>query len=189
MIFASNNKGKIKEIQEILKEYEIKSLLDANIVIDVLEDCDTFEGNAIKKAKAIYEISKEATIADDSGLCIKELNNWPGVYSDRFLGEDATTSEKNSNLINRANETSDREAFINCTLVYYDGVELIVESAIIEGKIAKEKKGDNGFGFDEIFELADGRTLAQLSTNEKNEISARKGAANKLNKSLSKRLK
>lgn len=189
MIFASNNKGKIKEIQVILKDYEIKTLNDSNIEIDVVEDCDTFEGNAIKKAKEIYEIAQKAVIADDSGLCIKELNNWPGVYSDRFLGEEASTSDKNTNLIERANETSTREAFINCTLVYYDGVELIVESSIIEGRIAREKIGDNGFGFDEVFELEDGRTLAQLTIEEKNEISARNKAAIKLNNTLKNRFK
>lgn len=184
MIFASNNKGKIKELQEILSNYKINSLEDSGLFIEVEENQDTFEKNAIKKAKEIFKLTNAPVIADDSGLCVSELDNWPGVYSDRFLGEEATVEEKNLCIINRANETLTREAFINCTLAYYDGKDLIVVSESLKGKIALLKRGSNGFGFDEVFELPCGRTLAELTTEEKNKISARKKAAVLLNEKL-----
>ena len=85
MIFASNNKGKITEVKKILKGFEIYSLKEKDIAVDVVEDENTFEGNATKKAKEIYNLAKEETIADDSGLCINCLNGYPGVMTHRFL--------------------------------------------------------------------------------------------------------
>ena len=100
MIVASNNKGKIDEIKKILSEYEIYSLADKGIDIDVLEDQDSFLGNAKKKAKEIYDVSHEAVIADDSGLCVTCLDDFPGVMTHRFLGDDATDRMRNEYLIN-----------------------------------------------------------------------------------------
>ena len=116
MIIATNNKGKIKEIKEIFNEYEIYSLNDKNINIDVVEDEDTFYGNALKKAKEIYKISKEEVIADDSGICINALNDFPGVLTHRFLGENATDEERDKELIRRVNNLSDRSAKVVCNL-------------------------------------------------------------------------
>mgnify|MGYP002868775505 CR=1 FL=1 len=90
MILASNNKGKLEEIRKILDDYKIYSLKEKNIDVDVIEDQDTFFGNAKKKAMEIYDIAQEPTIADDSGLCIDCLNGFPGVMTHRFLGENAT---------------------------------------------------------------------------------------------------
>ena len=97
MILATNNKGKLKEIKEILNEYAIYSLSEKDISIDVEEDKDTFVENAMKKAFEIYEIAHEEVIADDSGLCITALNGFPGVMTHRFLGEDATDEERKFN--------------------------------------------------------------------------------------------
>ena len=187
MILATNNQGKIKELKSIFKDYEIYSLKDKNINIDVVEDANSFVGNAKKKAMVIYEIAKEETIADDSGLCINCLNGFPGVETHRFLGEDATDSERNEYLINEVNKYNDRSAQFICDLVYYDGKELVIGEGVLNGFIAKECRGNNGFGFDEIFELPNGKTLAELSSDEKNKISARTMAIKKLRKELKKR--
>ena len=173
MILASNNKGKIEEIRKIFEGYDIYSLKDKNIDIDVIEDENTFVGNATKKAKEIYALTGEATIADDSGLCINCLNGFPGVMTHRFLGEDATDRMRNEYLINEVNKHDDRSAQFICNIVYYDGKDIIVGEGILKGSISKECRGTNGFGFDEIFELENGKTLAELSSQEKNNISAR----------------
>ena len=173
MIVASNNKGKIREIKEIFKDYEIYSLREKNINIDVLEDADTFYGNALKKAIEIYNISKEPVIADDSGLCITLLNGFPGVMTHRFLGTGASDEDRNNILINMANKLFDRSAKSVCVIVYYDGYNTVVGEGILNGRISTSSRGNNGFGFDEIFELEDGRTLAELSYEEKNIVSAR----------------
>ena len=187
MILATNNKGKLEEIRKILTNYKIYSLKDKNINADVEEDKDSFLGNAMKKAKEIYEISHEETTADDSGLCINCLNGFPGVMTHRFLGEEATDRMRNEYLIKEVNKYDDRSAKVICNLVYYDGIDIIIGEGILEGYISKECRGDNGFGFDEIFELSNGLTLAELTPNEKNEISARFLAVKDLEKKLNKK--
>ena len=184
MILATNNKGKLEEIRTILKDYKIYSLKDKNINVEVEEDRDSFLGNAMKKAKEIYDISHEETIADDSGLCINCLNGFPGVMTHRFLGDDATDRVRNEYLINEVNKYEDRSAQVVCNLVYYDGEKTIVAEGVLNGFISKESRGNNGFGFDEIFELPNGLTLAELSSDEKNSISARSLALNDLKKKL-----
>lgn len=174
MILATNNKGKIKEIKEILKDYEIKSLNEAGIDIDVVEDQDSFYGNALKKAKEIYEIAHEPVIADDSGLCITCLDDFPGVMTHRFLGDNASDIERNQRLIEMVNEkNSTRDARAICNLVYYDGEKIIVGEGVINGTITKEMRGTNGFGFDSILELPNKKTLAELTSDEKNKCSQR----------------
>ena len=96
IILATNNKGKVKELKDILNGYEILSLKEAGIEIEVIEDKDTFEGNAIKKASEISKLTGKICIADDSGLCIDALNGFPGVKTARFLGEDATQDQRNN---------------------------------------------------------------------------------------------
>ncbi len=184
MIIATNNKGKLEEIRKILTEYNIYSLKDKGINVDVDEDQDTFLGNAKKKAIEIYNIAHEEVIADDSGLCINALNGFPGVMTHRFLGEDASDIERNEYLINEVNKYSDRSAKVICNLVYYNGNDIIVGEGVLNGFISKTRRGENGFGFDEIFELSNGLTLAELSKEEKNEISARALAIKDLQKKL-----
>ena len=184
MIIATNNKGKIREIKEIFSNYELYSLKDKGIDIDVVEDQDTFYGNALKKAKEIYEITKEAVIADDSGLCIEELDGWPGVLTHRFLGEDATDEERNKAIIDKVKDLDSKKAKVVCNMVYYDGDNTLVGVGEIEGNITSELRGTNGFGFDPIFELSNGKTLAELSPLEKNKVSARYLALIDLKKKL-----
>lgn len=175
MILATNNKGKLREIKAILNEYNIRSLEELNICIEVDEDQDSFYGNALKKAKEIYEIAKESTIADDSGLCIDYFNDWPGIYTARFLGENSTVDERNKHILEKMKllKDDDRKAHIVCNLVYYDGKNIVLGEGILRGKISDSRRGENGFGFDEIFQLESGRTLAELSLEEKNLVSAR----------------
>lgn len=177
IILASNNQGKVNEIQEILKEYKIISLKDINLKIKIEEDQDTFEGNALKKATEICKLTNKICIADDSGLCIDVLNGFPGVRTARFLGKNATQEERNSFLIEKMKNKDNRRAkVVTCIAVAKPNGENHVYKGVLEGFISKEKRGNNGFGFDEIFELGDGRTLAELSEDEKNQISSRRRA-------------
>lgn len=183
IILATNNKGKIKELQEILKEYKLISLKEAGIDIEVVEDKDTFEGNALKKAIEICKITSKICIADDSGLCIDELNGFPGVKTARFLGENATQDERNSYILEKLKdlEKDKRKAkVVTCIAVAKPDGSNNTYIGTLEGYISKEKRGENGFGFDEIFELEDGKTLAELSEEEKNKISSRRQALEKL---------
>lgn len=179
IILATNNKGKIKEIKQILKDKDIISLEEGKIKIEVNEDKDTFEENAIKKAYEIWKITKTTCIADDSGLCIEILDGFPGVKTDRFLGKDATQREKNQYILEKLQgiEKEKRKAKVITSIAIIDSKgKYRVFTGILEGYISEERRGDNGFGFDEIFELENGKTLAELSEDEKNMISSRKKA-------------
>ncbi len=186
IVMATNNQGKLKEVREILKDYEILSLRDLECDIEVEEDQDTFEGNSLKKAKEISKLLKMPCIADDSGLCIEELNNFPGVLTARFLGEDATQEERNNCLINKLEGKENRKATVVTVMTYVneEKKQELVARGEVNGNIAKEKRGNNGFGFDEIFEIENGKTLAELTSEEKNKLSSRKIALEKLREKL-----
>ena len=186
IVVATNNQGKLKEIQEILNEYELLSLKEINCNIEVEEDQETFEGNSLKKAKEISEATKMPCIADDSGLCIDIFDGWPGVYTARFLGENSTPEERNNAILEKMKnlDGEDRKAKVECVITYYEDGNVVVEKGEIKGRIAKESKGENGFGFDPIFELENGKTYAELTNEEKNEISHRKIALENLKKQL-----
>ena len=186
VVIATNNLGKIKEIKEILKDYEILTLKDMNCEIEVEEDQDTFEGNAMKKAKEIAEVLKMPAIADDSGLCIDILKGWPGVYTARFLGENATQEQRNNAILEKMKKEPERMARVRCCMAYYEDGNFILGKGEVEGKIAIQKRGKNGFGFDEIIELPNGKTFAELTLDEKNQISHRKLALQDLKENLQK---
>lgn len=185
-VMATNNQGKLKEVREILKDYEILSLKDLGCDIEVEEDQDTFEGNSLKKAREISKLLKMPCIADDSGLCIEELNNFPGVLTARFLGEDTSQEERNNYLIKKLEGKENRKATVVTVMTYVDEEkgEEVVARGEVNANIAKEKRGDNGFGFDEIVELENGKTLAELTNEEKNQISSRKIALENLKMQL-----
>lgn len=179
IIFATGNEGKMKEIREILADLdaEVLSLKDAGIQADVVEDGKTFEENAIIKAKAICEMTGEIVLADDSGLEIDYLNGEPGVYSARYMGENTSYRIKNANLIQRLNGVPDeqRTARFVCVIAaaFPDGTVKTAYGAM-EGIIGYEEAGENGFGYDPIFYLPEyGKTSAEISMEEKNEISHR----------------
>lgn len=186
MVFATNNEGKLRELKEIFGDKNIISLKEIGVNIDVVEDQNSFYGNARKKAIEVFNLVKIPVIADDSGLCINALNDFPGVMTHRFLGTNKTDKEINDALIKACSNLKDRSAKVVCCLVYYDGVNEVVETGEINGNITLEARGINGFGFDPIFELKDGRTLAELDSDTKNICSARYLAAKKLKKSLNK---
>lgn len=188
ILVATNNKGKLKEIREILKDYELLSLKDINCQIEVEEDGETFEKNALKKAEDISKKTDMPCIADDSGLCIDALNGWPGVYTARFLGENATAKQRNEAVLERIKgmKGEKRNAKVVCAIAYCENENTKIVKGEIKGKISDAPRGNNGFGFDEIFELENGNTLAELFQEEKNKVSARKIALEKLKEILEK---
>ena len=189
IVVATNNPGKLKEIKEILKDYELLSLKDINCEIEVEEDQDTFEGNSKKKAQEISKVTNMPCIADDSGLCIEAFNGWPGVYSARFLGENATPKQRNEAILEKMKnlKNEERKAKFVCVMSCYEEGQFVVAKGEVEGRIAREPRGENGFGFDPIFELENGKTYAELSEKEKNGISHRKRALENLEKQLTNR--
>lgn len=186
IVVATNNPGKLKEIKDIIKNYELVSLKDINCEIEVEEDQETFEGNSKKKAKEIAEITNMPCIADDTGLCIEVLNGWPGVHTARFLGEAATPEQRNEAILEKMKDLKgeERKAKVVSVMTYCEKGQFIVGKGEIEGKIAEEPRGGNGYGFDPIFELESGKTYAELSEEEKNKISHRKRALENLEKQL-----
>ena len=185
IVMASGNSGKIKEAQEILREYKIIPMKELGIDIDVEEDKETFVGNAIKKAETIAkELNDKMCLADDSGIEIEYLNGFPGVHTKRWLN--GTDRERNLAILDKLQGVpkDKRKIKFITAIALSDGNETISVEASIDGYVAETPRGDNGFGFDEIFELEDGRTLAELSNEEKNEISARRKALEKLREKL-----
>ncbi len=186
ILIATNNQGKVKEIKEILKDYKLLTLKDVNCQIEVEEDGKTFEENAIKKAKEISKITNLPCIADDSGICIEILDNWPGVHTARFLGKEATAQERNQAILDRLKDKhgTERNVKFVCVIAYASNDKVFTTKGEISGKIANKPKGKNGFGFDSIFELDSGKTLAELTDKEKNNLSSRKLALEKLKEKL-----
>lgn len=180
IIFATGNAGKMREIREILADFggEILSMKEAGISTDVEENGASYEENALIKARAVAEKAGDAVVlADDSGLEIDALGGEPGIYSARYLGEDTSYRVKNANLIERLAGVPEekRTARFVCAIatVLPDGRELVTKAAV-EGRIGYEEKGEGGFGYDPIFYVPEfGRTTAELSEEEKNQISHR----------------
>ena len=174
MIFATGNQGKLREIKEILGDIgeEIISMKEAGIDVDIVEDGTTFEENAI-----ICKLTGQLVFADDSGLEIDALNKEPGIYSARYMGEDTPYEIKNANLIERLRgvEGDARSARFVCVIAaaFPDG-EVITTRGTIEGIIAKEPAGTNGFGYDPIVYVPEyGMTTGQMDPALKNSISHR----------------
>lgn len=188
IIFASNNKGKIRELKDILSPMgiEVVSQREAGFDIEADETGTTFAENSEIKAKAIYELAKIPVLADDSGLCVDALDGQPGVYSHRFAGENATDEEKCRYILEKLENVSDekRTARFICDMCFIDenGREYHAEGRC-EGKIGREEKGNNGFGYDPIFVVGN-RTLAELEEAEKNKISHRAEALKKMKEIL-----
>lgn len=194
IILATNNKSKVKEISEMMSGSDItfESLADAGINVEVEETGTTFEENALLKAREICKLSGKPTISDDSGLEIDALDGAPGIYSSRFMGEDTSYDIKNNALIEKLENVADpdRTARFRCcmALVLPDGREFVTEGAM-EGIIAREPKGINGFGYDPILFIPEyNRTSAELSSEEKNNISHRGEALHKMIEVIKKEL-
>jgi len=190
IVFATSNEGKMREVRAILEDtgMEILSMKEAGISVEVVEDGKTFEENAIIKAKTISKETDAIVLADDSGLEIDYLNKEPGIYSARYMGENTSYDIKNRNLIDRLSGVPDekRTARFVCAIAAAlpDG-KVITTRGTIEGIIGYEIQGENGFGYDPIFYVPEyGCTTAQLSPEQKNEVSHRGKALRKMKSKL-----
>ena len=183
MIIASNNKNKILQFKEILPNFNLKGLKDAGIEIDVEENGETFEENSFIKAREIYNITHDSVLADDSGLCIAEYDNWPGVATHRFLGEEASATDRNKYILDRMKSLPHEKRVCTsvCVITLIDrlGKPHVFRGELV-GHVSTEIRGLNTFGYDDIFELPDGRTMAELTNQEKYEYSARANALKQL---------
>lgn len=179
IVFATGNKDKMREICEIMEDVDVEviSMKEAGIVIDVVEDGETFEENSLIKARAIAEYTDAIVLADDSGLEIDYLDKAPGVYSARFMGEDTSYDIKNQALIDKLDGVpkEKRTARFVCAIgAVLPNKETLVVRKTMEGYIGYEIAGENGFGYDPIFYLDEfGCSSAALSREQKNEISHR----------------
>ncbi|NLM13676.1 MAG: XTP/dITP diphosphatase [Epulopiscium sp.] len=194
IIFATKNKGKIAEINDIMKDLnvEVVSMEEAGIHMDIVEDGTTFEENAIIKVKEIMKITDDIVMADDSGLEIDFLNKAPGVHSARFEGENTPYDIKNNKILNMLSGVPDekRTARFVCVIAAgFPGGEIITTKGTIEGRIGYEIKGENGFGYDPIFYVPEyDMTTAQMPRDLKNKISHRAKALEKMKRELKMRL-
>ena len=185
MVFATNNKNKLRELREIFNNNTIKSLNEANIDIDIKETGKTFYENALLKARAIYKLVHEPVIADDSGLIFNELKSWPGIYTHRIEEEAKIIGlTRNEYLIKKGKELKNKKITAVCTLVYYDGKKIIRATGKWHGTITDKEYPGNGFGFDSVFRLTDGRISSHLTPDEKNHLSHRYLASKKLKDKL-----
>lgn len=179
IVFATGNAGKMREIRMIMEDMgmEILSMKEIGIHPDIVEDGTTFTENAIIKAKAVAALTDAIVLADDSGLEIDALNKEPGIYSARYMGEDTSYRLKNANLIERLEGVPDEKRtarFVCAIAAVLPNGELLTTLGTIEGRIGYEEKGANGFGYDPIFFLPEfGCTSAELTDEQKNEISHR----------------
>lgn len=196
IIVASNNEHKIKEIKEILSgfPYEIVSLKEANINIDVEEDGKTFMDNAYKKSMEIYKFCKGScmVLSDDSGLSVEALNGAPGVYSARFAGEHGNSEKNNKKLLEMMKDipNENRKAKFVCAMVLILSENKIIKvQGEVEGYILNEESGNNGFGYDPLFYIPSfDMSFAQMDSFNKNKISHRGKALKMLREKLSQNL-
>ena len=183
LLLATNNAHKMREIFEILGNDfpDMLTLSQAGLSIDVVEDGDTFEANAVKKAEEVLrESGYEAALADDSGLIVDELGGAPGVYSARYAGEGHNDADNNAKLMrDMAGVPTERRTcrFASAVALAREGKETICVMGYAEGILLTEARGHNGFGYDPYFFYPPfGKSFAELSAEEKNAVSHRKHA-------------
>ncbi len=179
IIIATGNNDKVREIDEILQGtgFEAVSMKSLGLHPDIVEDADSFRGNALKKAMAVHELTKEYVMADDSGLCIDALDGAPGIYSSRFCGEDSTYEEKFKKIFELLKDVPEekRTAHFTCAIavVRPDGSHFTVEE-YFNGVLHEEPAGENGFGYDPIFFVPEyNMTSAQMTPAMKHSMSHR----------------
>ena len=172
IVLASSNEHKVKEINEIVAGSGLEFILPP-AGFDPIENGTTFEENSYIKAKAAWDLAKTWTLADDSGLCIEALDGKPGIYSARYAETPAKRIER---VLREMSGKQDRSAHFSCcmTLINPNGEVEFVTTGICEGSITESARGENGFGYDPIFLVKDdSRTIAEMSEEEKNQISHR----------------
>lgn len=189
IVLSTDNINKLREIREILEDLDIKIYGKSDIEgldFEVIEDGDTLYDNALKKASAMAERVDFAVLADDTGLFVKALNGEPGVHSARYASEhdDKKNREK---LLNNLKDKEDRSAYFKTEIILIDEDKNIIPiEGVCPGKISLEERGDNGFGYDSIF-IPEGfdKTFAEMSHEEKNQISHRSRALKNLRDKIS----
>ncbi len=187
LIFATNNNHKLKEISHLLGDsFTLRSLSEMGINKDIPEDYLTLEENALFKARYIYNLTGADTFADDTGLEIESLNGQPGVHSARFAGEDKDFSANIDKVLMLLGDNENRRAcFRTVIALILNDREYLFEGRI-DGNITKERRGSSGFGYDPVFvPLGSDRTFAEIDLAEKNKVSHRALAFNKLKAFLS----
>lgn len=186
LIFASNNKNKIREINHLLGgSFRLLGLEDINIHEDIPEDEDTIEGNALAKARYVHSITGMNVFADDTGLEIDALGGLPGVHSARFAGENKDSAANIAKILSMLKHEANRKArFRTVIALIYEGKEYLFEG-IINGTIIDHKRGEEGFGYDPVF-VPEGmsKTFAEMELKEKNAVSHRAIAFGKLREFL-----
>lgn len=190
IVLATTNKHKVSEFQEMLKGYniELRSLADFGPIPEAVEDGETFDDNAYKKAHHTAKILGIPAIADDSGLCVDGLDGRPGVYSARYAGDNATDADNCSKLLQEMEGVEDRSARFHCviSIAVPSGPALTYEGSC-DGVILREKRGSSGFGYDPLFYFEEfGKSFAELSMEEKNRVSHRGKALAELREELPK---
>jgi len=192
LVLATHNKDKITEIKALMQELpvEIYTFSDFDHFPDVVEDKDTLEGNAEKKAREIFEITGMPAMADDTGLFVDAINGEPGVFSSRYAGENVTYADNREKLLKEMSDipAEKRDAVFKTVIVLIvNKNEKYIVEGCCEGYIGVEEKGTMGFGYDPIFYLHDSRkSFAELEVEEKNKISHRGRALQKIKKVLEK---
>ncbi len=182
LIIATNNPHKVEEIKSVLpKEFKVLSLKEAQITEDIPEEQDTLEGNALQKARYIYQKYGKNCFADDTGLEVEVLGGAPGVYSARYAGATCDSEANIAKLLQKLSGSSNRKAqFRTVVALILEGKEHLFEG-IVEGKILTEKQGKDGFGYDPIFQPKGyKKSFATMTLSEKNAISHRGRAVRKL---------
>jgi len=181
LVFATNNAHKLSEVKAILSDYEIVSLSDINCFDDIPETADTLEGNALIKACYIFEKYGLDCFADDTGLEVDALNGEPGVYSARYAGEDHNSLNNMMKLLDKLGENPDRKAHFRTVIALIEGGKVQYFEGRIDGEIAHSPRGKAGFGYDPVFvPTSYNQSFAELGTEEKNKISHRALAVQKL---------
>ena len=195
IIFATGNEGKMREIRAILEELKLPvlSMKEAGVNPEIVEDGKTFGENAEIKARAVWNLTGDIVLADDSGLVVDYIGGEPGIYSARYLGEDTSYAVKNQVIIDRLSQAkgSERSARFVCNIaaVLPDGRVLHAEETM-EGEIAYAPAGSGGFGYDPILYLPEfAKTSAELTMDEKNQISHRGKALRAVKELLKRELK
>lgn len=182
LIFATQNPNKIKEVAEKLHAgIQVKSLLDMGFNEELEETSNTLEGNALQKARKVFELFGKNCFADDTGLEVKALNNTPGVYSARYAGEAKSADANMDKVLKELEGKEDRRAsFSTIIALIHEGKEYVFEGRV-DGEILHEKRGGAGFGYDPIFKPEDSdKSFAEMNMHEKGLISHRGKAVEKL---------
>lgn len=182
LIFATHNPNKVKEIEALLPEHiQLLSLNDIDYHKEIVEYGATIEANAKIKAETISKLFDLPCFADDTGLEVKALNDKPGVKSARYAGPDRSDEDNKKKLLEQLEDADDRSARFKTVIVYKNGDEEQRFVGLCEGEITKKPSGDSGFGYDPIFKpKGHSKTFAEMSSSEKNKISHRSLAFQKL---------